>query len=263
MRCGMTREEIEYFVDTNISFIDGLKADSKEIIDCIKKDCLWYAVLAVPVLETEYEKFRRDFLEIFVQKWSDYAEKANKQFIDVGRKLGDSVRHASAEENLQNHLENYPLVLTEFDKDLSMLYIYFRHMIFENIYVRQDTKSVQIVLYRYNKVLKDTIESLCPVYDSKLGLSILYVHDTVEQGFDSFANNLLSFEKEDNGFSPDQEKDLISTVFEEESGKLYSVYSPDGVLKGVEQGMYGDFLSYLKENPYNSEKYDILFRHLE
>ena len=259
----MTKEEIKNFVDSSILFYDGLKDDTDDIIDSIKKDYFWYAVLAVPVLETEYEEFRRDFLETFVQKWSDYAEKANKQFIDIGRKLGDSVRHISAEENLQNHLENYPLVLTRFDTDTAMLYIYFRQMIFENIYVRQDNKSVQIVLYRYSKVLKDTIESLYPIYDRKLGLSLLYVHDTIEQGFDSFVGNLFSFEKEDDCFAPDQEEDIISTVFGEESGKLYSVNSPNDILKGFDRGMYGDFLSHLKENPYNSEKYDILFRHLE
>ena len=34
----MTREEIKDFVDTNISFIDGIKADSEEIIDSIKNN---------------------------------------------------------------------------------------------------------------------------------------------------------------------------------------------------------------------------------
>lgn len=258
----MTREEIKTLVDSSILFHDVLKDNTEDVISAIKKDYLWYAVLAVPVLETEYEEVRRDLLETFVQKWSEYAERANKKFIEVSEKLG-SVRCLPPESNLESHLENYPIVLTKFDENLSMLYIYFKHMVFENIYVRPDSNSVQLVLYRYSKVLQDTVKALYSKYERKFGLSLLYVHDTIEQEYKSAVGNMI-FDGEETGDSaPDEKEELIKTVFDESCGALYSVESSSRVFEGLDHSVYGDFISYLKENPYNAEKHDILFRNLE
>jgi hypothetical protein len=262
MGYGMTREEIKSFVDSSILFYDGLKDDTEDIISAIKKDYLWYAVLAVPVLETEYEEVRRDFLETFVQKWSEYAEKANKKFIEVSEKLG-SVRCVPPESNLESHLENYPIILTKLDENLSMMYIYFKHMIFENIYVRPDSNSVQLVLYRYSRVLQDTIKALYSKYERKFGLSLLYVHDTIEQDYESAVGNMIFGGEETDGSAPNEEEELIKTVFDENCGVLYNVESSNRVFEGLDHSVYGDFISYLKENPYNAEKHDILFRNLE
>lgn len=256
----MTKEEIKNFVDSSILFYDSLKDDTDDIISAIKKDNLWYAVLAVPVLKTEYDEVRRDFLETFVQKWSEYAEKANKKFIEVAGKFG-SVRCLPPESNLESHLENYPIVLTKLDDFRGMLYIYFKPMIFENIYVRPDSNSVQLVLYRYSKVLQDTVKALCFKYERKFGLSLLYVHDTIEQDYKSTVGNMIFGGEETGDFDPDEE--LIQAVFDEGCGALYSVGSASRVFEGLDRGMYGDFISYLKENPYNAEKHDILFRNLE
>ena len=224
----MSDSELKEFaqVTTNIVEEIGNNLISEELEE-FKSKAIWYATVEIPVSKERYTEFRDQFMETFIRKWIQAIDRVSTEYKKVAIKLGYDLTKDQIDYNLEMNQSNFPILSLKYEDNKLKMFI--QKMVMETLF--KGKNKVQIVLYRYNKVLTDTFKELYIEYEKEFKESSLFLCDKCE-----FLNGVSTQDQE------------------------YKIYSKDSIFEGFGYDVFGDYLEHLRTAPYNAQNVDILFR---
>ena len=153
----MSDSELKEFaqVTTNIVEEIGNNLISEELEE-FKSKAIWYATVEIPVSKERYTEFRDQFMETFIRKWVQAIDRVSTEYKKVAIKLGYDLTKDQIDYNLEMNQSNFPILSLKYEDNKLKMFI--QKMVMETLF--KGKNKVQIVLYRYNKVLTDTFKEL-------------------------------------------------------------------------------------------------------